>query len=228
MIITQIYNTPIKMKNIILAFNIFCSAFLIAQLCNAQDKFSNFADLKKAKTLGVDFSITLKQQHPSISIFAIHGGEIELGTSEVSHEIAGSQFNIYLFEGLLSKGAWDLHITSTNFDEPSALFLASNSKRCVSIHGYKDSQQAQVCIGGLDEQLKIKIFKALLKTSLIEQTEINPCGRFYATSKENIVNRCANHGVQIEMSGKLREQLLKEPVLRKKFANAIRKVLTSE
>jgi phage replication-related protein YjqB (UPF0714/DUF867 family) len=53
-----------------------------------------------------------------VAVIAPHGGGIEPGTSELATAIAGDDFSLYLFEGLKSAGNGELHITSTNFDEP--------------------------------------------------------------------------------------------------------------
>jgi phage replication-related protein YjqB (UPF0714/DUF867 family) len=73
-------------------------------------------------------------------IMAIHGGGIEPGTSEIALATAGYHpatltpaadghglHDFWLFEGLLSSGNGDLHVTASNYDEPIATELVQNA-----------------------------------------------------------------------------------------------------
>jgi phage replication-related protein YjqB (UPF0714/DUF867 family) len=74
-------------------------------------------------------------------------------------------------------------------------------------------------------KLKSLILENLLQTGLIEQKTANPLDKFHAEDKANIVNRCAESGVQIEISRALRDLLLAHPDKMRIFASAIRKSL---
>ena len=82
---------------------------------------------------------------------AIHGGGIEPGTSEIALAAAGYHLgtlapfddrqglhDFWIFEGLLSLGNSDLHVTASNYDDPIALELVQNAQRCLSLHGCSD------------------------------------------------------------------------------------------
>ena len=63
---------------------------------------------------------------------APHGGLIEVGTSEIAHIIAGSEYSLFSFEGLKPYGAnRDLHITSHQFDHPDCLAMAARSESII-------------------------------------------------------------------------------------------------
>jgi len=56
-----------------------------------------------------------------IAILSIHGGDIEPGTTRIANAIAGWDHSFYTFEGIKTARNLSLHITSTRFDEPSAM-----------------------------------------------------------------------------------------------------------
>ena len=85
-------------------------------------------------------------------VLAIHGGGIEGGTSEVALAVAGFHpatfaqatdglgfHDLWIFEGLLSSCNSNLHVTSTEYDDPIALELVQNARRCISLHGFGDA-----------------------------------------------------------------------------------------
>jgi phage replication-related protein YjqB (UPF0714/DUF867 family) len=189
------------------------------------DKYRNFQELSQNHKRDVDYRIECKDRASPFSVIAIHGGKTEPMTSEIARAIAGDDFNYYLFESLQQQ-AWDLHVTSNNYDEPAAVEMVGKSRACISIHGFKESRQRQVCIGGLNTKLKAIILENLLQTGLIEQTAENPVDKFHAGDKANIVNRCIEGGVQIEISRALRDFLCGHPDQMKIFAGAIRKSIS--
>src|SRR5690606_2706905 len=94
----------------------------------AKDKYTSFEELRSHEEYNKTYRIELQKTQSETSVFAIHGGSIENGTSEIAKLIAGNQYNYYSFEGLLKTNAFSLHITSSRFDEPSALDMARASK----------------------------------------------------------------------------------------------------
>jgi phage replication-related protein YjqB (UPF0714/DUF867 family) len=190
------------------------------------DKYRNFQELSKNHKRDVDYRIETCDRASPFSVLAIHGGKIEPATAEIAKAIAGNDFNYYVFEALQQQ-AWDLHVTSNNYDEPAAVALAGKSRACISIHGFKESHKRQVCIGGMNVKLKNLIFQNLLKTGLIKQTTANIfADKFYAEDKSNIVNRCIEGGVQIEVSRALRDFLRDHPDQMKIFVAAIRQSIS--
>ncbi|GHA71824.1 poly-gamma-glutamate hydrolase family protein [Streptomyces termitum] len=95
-----------------------------------------------------DLSLTAKAEHPRTAVLALHGGGIEIGTSELCLGIAGyspsdpagapvlpSVHDYFMFEGLLSSGNKALHVTSKNCDDHVALALAASHLNVLSLHG---------------------------------------------------------------------------------------------
>ena len=63
--------------------------------------FRSFADLAAAYERDRDYRVVLVPRHGSTAaIVAPHGGSIEAHTSDIARDIAGQDFNLYLFEGL--------------------------------------------------------------------------------------------------------------------------------
>src|SRR5262245_6670175 len=101
-------------------------------------------------------------------IMAIHGGGIEIGTSEIALATAGYHpatlvpvvdgyglHDFCLFYGLLTDGNGGLHVTASHYDEPIATELVQNARRCISLHGCKDTQAyGKIQLGGRDYELR--------------------------------------------------------------------------
>ncbi|MFJ7850193.1 poly-gamma-glutamate hydrolase family protein [Peribacillus sp. NPDC097206] len=174
-----------------------------------ENSYSSFAELKEYEIENSDYCITVLHRNPEIAVMAIHGGNIEPGTSEISFTL-GERLNAstYLFEGLKLRDNGKLHITSTAFDEPTAILVANDAKTILSIHGYSDSHEELVYIGGKNDT-----FKKLIEIALREagfQTGDAPM-HLLGMSSFNIVNRCQTYeGVQLELSTKLRKRFFKD------------------
>jgi phage replication-related protein YjqB (UPF0714/DUF867 family) len=153
-------------------------------------------------------------------VLAIHGGGIEGGTSEIALAVAGYHpatfaqstdccgvHDLWIFEGLLSRDNGDLHVTSTNYDDPIALDLVQNSRRCISLHGFSDSDaNGKIQIGGRDTELKSIVLEELTVAGIPAQvaTDLELNGNDPA----NICNRTTiGAGVQLEMGTTYRESL---------------------
>ena len=67
------------------------------------DKYPNFEALSREKIEGRDYRIVVEHEGRSraIAVIAPHAGKIEPGTSVLAREIAGDDYCIYLFEGIL-------------------------------------------------------------------------------------------------------------------------------
>ncbi|AVD54520.1 replication protein (plasmid) [Priestia filamentosa] len=170
------------------------------------DTYGNFKELAENEVYGVDYQIrTDVKQSKSIAI-AIHGGGIEGGTSELALGLAYRlSCTSYLFEGIKSSGNSVLHITSTNFDEPLALELISNSDYCISFHGYGDLTGKHTKIGGADSELKLKAYKSLTEAKF--SAEILPGeDPLSGSDPGNIANKTTRGmGLQLELSTDLRK-----------------------
>jgi len=166
------------------------------------ESFNCFSDLESCYQRDVDFQVLSRATNSSVAILAPHGGKIEPGTSELAKAIAGDDFNLYLFEGLMSSANYAcLHLTSTKFDDATCLQLIQACKYVISIHGCK-GQEEKVYLGGLDDLLKQKIKNSLESNGF--QLEYNH-PNYLGSSKRNICNRGQSQaGVQIELTRDLR------------------------
>lgn len=176
------------------------------------DTYANFADLAAHEVYGVDYYIdNTDVVGARILCMAIHGGGIEVGSTELAYELSrlGSKPRKY-YSFVSTKPAGQnstMHITSTNFDEPQALVSVTDAYRCVSFHGYFDVVEGdQICyMGGRDSILRDRIAKKLNARGIIAQEAPST-----VIGKEpgNIANRTRiNGGVQLEMTSSLRAAL---------------------
>lgn len=137
--------------------------------------------------------------------FAIHGGAIEPGTTEIAEGIAGLNHDFYSFSGTKGSSNATLHITSTNFDEPTCVNMVAACSRAISVHGAKGDSSV-VFIGGLDDALKTKIEKELSDAGF--NTNLTPPQGLGGTDTNNICNKTSTgKGVQLELTKGLREDL---------------------
>lgn len=81
------------------------------------------------------YAIRLRHTGSKVVIAAPHAGAIEPGASEIALALAGDDLSYYLFEGRKPKANGELHITSSNFDEPQCLELLATATIVVTVHG---------------------------------------------------------------------------------------------
>jgi phage replication-related protein YjqB (UPF0714/DUF867 family) len=170
-------------------------------------------------------------------ITAIHGGGIEGGTSEVALAVAGYHpatfatatdalglHDFWTFEGLLSSGNTHLHVTSTKYDEPIALELVQNARRCISVHGCSDDDaNGKLQIGGLDAELKEILLEELTQAAIPAEMSTNPA--LNGSDPANICNKTQiTRGLHLEMGTTYRASLFavgfNTRALRKTHTNA--------
>jgi len=141
-----------------------------------------------------------------ITIIAPHGGFIEQGTSHIARAIAGSEHNLFDFQGLRQRRAYELHVTSTNFRHPYLVNLLSRSKMALSVHSMGKENDGTILIGGLNKEVKARIVKALLAEGYPATTTHS---RHRGVHPNNIVNLAPEKGVQIELTSKVINRMFK-------------------
>jgi phage replication-related protein YjqB (UPF0714/DUF867 family) len=185
------------------------------------DSYTCFADLAKQQIRGIDYKIEVhRRPASSIAVIAPHGGGIERGTSNMAREIAGKDFNLYLFEGVKLSGNYAaLHLTSRRFDEPLCLGLIAQCAFVVAIHVCRGSSE-KVLLGGLDYVLKAQLADSIARVGVKVETHGH---RYPATDRNNICNRGRlAKGVQLEVTARLRSHAAKRG-----FVNEVRRKLLS-
>ncbi|MDX9788468.1 MAG: poly-gamma-glutamate hydrolase family protein [Desulfobacterales bacterium] len=172
------------------------------------DPYTSFKKLKQSERRDTDYHIERRIGSSGIAILSIHGGEIEPGTTRIADAIAGAGHSFYSFEGIKSGGNLALHITSTCFDEPSAMEIVCQSDIIVSIHG-SARKEPVVHLGGLDVELKNRIRDKLRDAGF----QITECSGppFGGADHANICNLCGRGmGVQMEISRGLRSLMFRD------------------
>lgn len=178
------------------------------------DTYANFAELDAAEpnsytiaTRNINTSDTVASR---TIIFTPHGGGIEPGATEIADAISnastGPDYDFYSFTGVKSSNNSTLHITSTNFDEPTCETMVEATNRTISIHGCSGAT-AIVYVSGLDTNLRNAIANELTDAGFTVST--TPPSHLAGTSANNISNRnSVGRGVQMELSKALREQMM--------------------
>ena len=190
-----------------------------------KDKYNNFDERRLAERRGVDYRIcvAVRADPVAVAVIAPHGGKIEPGTSEIAAAIASVSYRLYCFEGLRSRPHRDLHIKSTNFDEPSCLDLISSCRIVIAVHGLLGEEEA-VHVGGRDRPLRDAVNQNLRDAGF--EAKIVTTGDHAAVSPNNICNRgLSGAGVQLELTRALRDLLLRSPPKMAALANSIRSAI---
>ncbi|MBI4801658.1 MAG: poly-gamma-glutamate hydrolase family protein [Elusimicrobia bacterium] len=208
-----------------------CKAFfplLLAFLCACgadaglrrpkKDVYPDFQALASAHVEGRDYSREVYNRNSPVSVFAIHGGDIETATSRLARNIAGADFNLYIFNGWLGPDSGKLHITSVNFDDPQALALSSGGVFAVSLHVQADRGQ-WVCVGGAAPEAGRLVAAALYAAGFAAEA---PCRKLPGVNPRNIVNRGRLGGMQLEITPRLCKRLETSPADLAKFTGAVR------
>ena len=170
---------------------------------------------------------------------APHGGDIEPHTDqEAEHVITELQaasvpasFWLCKGDGDRDKGAFDRwHITSEDLQPACFPLLQPLASRTfcygVAFHGFdRNEDEADVYIGGAASlPLKRAVEKALNDLNLSIEVKISTCSdkpKFQGFSPENIINRLATSGIQLEQSRHAREKFGQQ------IAGAVAKVFAS-
>ncbi|MDW4377895.1 poly-gamma-glutamate hydrolase family protein [Staphylococcus saprophyticus] len=169
------------------------------------DTYKSMTELIRVHDKTSDYMFEVGYRNSDTLITAIHGGGIEAGTTELAlltSELSNS--NYFSFKGLKASGNTQLHVTSTNYDNPLLLTLNQNADKTIAIHGYSDTK-SNTFVGGNDKQLVILITQYLKEKGFY--VEIAPT-RIGATKEDNITNKNKRGvGVQLELSTSLRKAL---------------------
>jgi phage replication-related protein YjqB (UPF0714/DUF867 family) len=186
-----------------------------------QDKYASFAALQAGGEIaGKDYNTTVRERPQSgVLIVAPHGGNIEIGTTELADLIAGAEYSLFAFNGLKIRGRnRDLHITSHNFDHPECLALAARHPIVLAVHGCK-GDSSQIYVGGLDGELSALLTERLVAAGL----PASATGHKYpGRNPLNICNRGARgRGAQLEFTWDLRDQ----PASRANIAPIVRSAM---
>jgi phage replication-related protein YjqB (UPF0714/DUF867 family) len=174
------------------------------------DNFANFAELSAAYVEGTDFTVKYDIKGSDFAVIAIHGGGIEVGSSELMYAIQASRptWSWYEFNARLSSGNSVLHLTSTHFDDPRAIQVVEHVDRVVSVHGAAGTEP-KTLIGGLDVLAKDFVKKALEKRGFVVENATSDTG-IAGQEPTNIANRSRLGGVQLELTTKQRAMFFKD------------------
>jgi phage replication-related protein YjqB (UPF0714/DUF867 family) len=98
-------------------------------------------------------------------------------------------------------------VTSTNYDEPIALELVQNTRRCLSLHGCSDDDaNGKVQFGGLDAELEEILLEELTLAGIPAEIATKPA--LNGSDPANICNKTQTCiGAQLEMRATFRESL---------------------
>ncbi|MFQ6089174.1 MAG: poly-gamma-glutamate hydrolase family protein [Candidatus Methanofastidiosia archaeon] len=146
-----------------------------------------------------------------VGIMAIHGGNIEPGTEQISNHISKlSSASLYVLSVRTHEREYErFHLSSTKIDTSESETLKEfleHIEAAISIHGHgRRKCKNTIFLGGLNRKLR-KLTEEMLKERLYYEilNEDKVPESLRGENPKNIVNLAKNHGVQIELPKKLR------------------------
>ncbi|MER7762775.1 poly-gamma-glutamate hydrolase family protein [Streptomyces sp. NPDC097619] len=203
------------------------------------DTYVSNTDLYAKTTEGTDFGRRFKRHEfadadrattprPRLtSVLAIHGGGIEMGTSELCLAIAGYKpdtlepktagaavYDYWMLEGLRGSNNGELHVTASKCDDPVARSIAASSVNVLSLHGCTAAQAGApagspkgVVVGGLNPRFR-QLLSAKLGAAGFQVLGGDP-DHLNGDLPQNICNRTltGEGGGQLELTTELRQSL---------------------
>ena len=158
------------------------------------DMYDSLEQLKKAEQRSAWNQRALNRES-WLTVVAPHGGSIESLTERIANDIAGTDYNLFVFEGLRAKGS-ELHVTSHKFRDPELHDLQKISTMSLSVHG-KASDDKFIWVGGLNYIVRDKVIAQLVQHGFRAERGVYP---YAGEHPGNFVNLTADHGVQLEIS----------------------------
>lgn len=163
-----------------------------------KDFYPNLSALKRDLVKNKHYRTKVVDKGTDITVIAPHGGFIEPGSSYIARAVAGSQLNLYDFQGLRRRKAQELHVTSTRFRDRRLNDLLLHTRVALSIHSMGEVGPGEIWIGGLNLELKQRVCHELSRAGFVVNGD-SP--RYRGVHPANIVNLASERGVQIELSG---------------------------
>ena len=147
-----------------------------------------------------------------LTVVAPHGGTIEPLTDRLAVDIAGSDYNLFVFEGLRRNGR-ELHVTSCRFRDPHLAELQELSRLTLSLHG-KASDCAVILVGGLNHAIGDLIIRHLNDVGFLAKRAMFP---YAAEDVANFVNLTELKGVQLEISKIERDSMCTDGIANERY-----------
>ncbi len=172
------------------------------------DTYKSMTELMQNTIEGQDWDIETYDTDSDIISMAVHGGGIEIGTTELAKLVAEKgEYNFFSFTAKLSSNNSQLHVTSTNYDAPRIIDKIQDSAHSISIHGASGTEE-YTYMGGGNTALKNLIWKNLTENGF--DCRESP-GNLAGVEPMNIANRTMlGMGVQLELSTEMRKAFFKD------------------
>jgi len=165
-------------------------------------QYASVLDLIEHETAEADYEIRTRRGQSGVAVLAIHGGNLQPGTTEIAAAIAGTAHSFYSFVSLKPEIDQTLYVPSRQFNDPAALDMVRDADVVLSIHGCAGLEEF-IQIGGADRDRIEAIAPALMREGFDVRDD-----RSSGTHPENICNRGrTGRGVQLDLSRGLRNRL---------------------
>ncbi len=187
-----------------------------------RDVYQTFQELSQCERAGIDYEIECIIRKKDIVVLAIHGGTMEEGTLEIARELAQEvKGTFYAFKCLKEEDPFELHVTSTHYDEELARSLVNQSDITISFHGARGTER-EIYIGGRDESLASRVEEFLTPQFIVSE----PPAHLRGVSPDNIANDNTRHqGLQLELTMPQYDELLTNVEKKHSFLESLVKAI---
>jgi len=187
-----------------------------------RDVYQTFQELSQCERAGIDYEIECIIRKKDIVVLAIHGGTMEEGTLEIARELAQEvKGTFYAFKCLKEEDPFELHVTSTHYDEELARSLVNQSDITISFHGARGTKR-EIYIGGRDESLASRVEEFLTPQFIVSE----PPAHLRGVSPDNIANDNTRHqGLQLELTVPQYDELLTNVEKKHSFLESLVKAI---
>ena len=166
-------------------------------------QYQSFSDLTHQETTAKDYEILTRVGDSGVAVLAIHGGNLQPGTTQIADAVAADLHSFYSFVSRRPEIDQTLYIPSIRFDDLNALEIVGNADVVLSIHGCQGRDEF-IKVGGLDLDRCARIRAMLQEAGFIIADDDSG-----GTHSVNICNRGrTGQGVQLEISRGLRDRCL--------------------
>ena len=172
------------------------------------DTYASMTDLFKHEKEGIDYEIVVRDNDSDVLMTSIHGGGIEVGTTEAVECICTyGNYNVFEFKSTKPSNNSTMHVTSTHYDAPQLLGIMKETDYAISFHGAQGDDA--ICnMGGNDIELRNAIWSALVKKGY--NVQLSP-PNIVGENPDNITNRTRkSSGVQLELTTAFRQSFFKD------------------
>ena len=167
--------------------------------------YRDLAQLVLHTRQGIDYRVDVVNRGGVAAIVAAHGGCIEPLTSELATALAGDEYSLFDFHGLVEGPR--LRVPIVSFSELRLTSLLQGGKTAVSVDGIRGNEPV-AHVGGANQRLASLARASLMAADIQAKNAIAPK---LVESPSRFFNQPSEGGIHIELTEALRLSMTQAP-----------------